>query len=340
MKRLPGTEVTQGATWTAADIGDLTGFTALVTGANSGIGYETVRALSDHGAHVVMGCRNEEKARKARDRLESELTRSSLELLALDLADLDSVRRGAEAFLSRHARLDLLVNNAGVMGTPYRQTADGFELQMATNHLGHFALTGLLLNRIVTTERSRVVTVSSHMHRLGRLDLDDVAHSTPHNPWVTYGTSKLANLLFTRELSRRLAGEGLATMALAAHPGWAQSNLAGNGTALSESRVRRTLGRTVGSTLGQTTANGALPVLCASTSPAVHSGDYVGPSRLFGLVGAPRLTRPSRPGRDGAAAAELWKCSEELTGVSYPLGAFVSAQRQTAPSERAESAVT
>ena len=206
--------------------------------------------------------------------------------------------------MSRHARLDLLVNNAGVMGTPYRQTADGFELQMATNHLGHFALTGLLLNRIVTTERSRVVTVSSHMHRLGRLDLDDVAHSTPHNPWVTYGTSKLANLLFTRELSRRLAGEGLATMALAAHPGWAQSNLAGNGTALSESRVRRTLGRTVGSTLGQTTANGALPVLCASTSPAVHSGDYVGPSRLFGLVGAPRLTRPSRPGHDGAAAAE------------------------------------
>jgi NAD(P)-dependent dehydrogenase (short-subunit alcohol dehydrogenase family) len=323
MKRLPGTEVTQGATWTAADIGDLTGFTALVTGANSGIGYETVRALSDHGAHVVMGCRNQEKARKARDRLESELTRSTLELLALDLADLDSVRRGAEAFLSRHARLDLLVNNAGVMGTPYRQTADGFELQMATNHLGHFALTGLLLNRIVTTERSRVVTISSHMHHLGRLHLDDVAHSTPHNSWVTYGTSKLANLLFTRELSRRLAGEGLATMALAAHPGWTQSNLAGNGTAFSDSRVRRTLGRTAGSTLGQTTVNGALPVLCAATSPAVHSGDYVGPSRLFGLVGSPRLTRPSRRGRDGASAAELWRCSEELTGVSYPLGAFV-----------------
>ena len=169
MKRIPGTEVTNGDTWTAEDIGDLTGVVALVTGANSGIGYETVRALTDHGAHVVMACRNGDKARKARDKLEGELTRSSLELLPLDLSDLDSVRRAAETFLSTHARLDLLVNNAGVMGTPYRQTADGFELQMATNHLGHFALTGLLLDRIVTTERSRVVTVSSHMHHLGHL---------------------------------------------------------------------------------------------------------------------------------------------------------------------------
>ncbi len=323
MNRIPGTEVTHGATWTAADIGDLTGETALVTGANSGIGYETVRALSDHGAHVVMACRNIEKARKARDKLEGELTRSSLELLPLDLSDLDSVRRAAETFLAAHARLDILINNAGVMGTPYRQTADGFELQMATNHLGHFALTGLLLDRIVTTQRSRVVTVSSHLHRLGRLRMDDVAHTSPRNPWITYGTSKLANLLFTQELSRRLAAEGLATMAVAAHPGWTQSNLAGNGTALSESRVRRTLGRTVGSTLGQTTAAGALPVLCAATSPAVHSGDYVGPSRLFGLAGPPRLTRPSRRGRDVAAAAELWRRSEELTGVTYSLGALV-----------------
>ena len=168
-----------------------------------------------------------------------------------------------------------------------------------------------------------MVTVSSHLHRLGHLKMDDVAHTSPGNPWAIYGDSKLANLLFTEELSRRLAGDGLATMAVAAHPGWTQSNLAGNGTALSDSRVRRKLGRTAGSTLGQTTATGALPVLCAATSPAVHSGDYVGPSRLFGLAGPPGLTRPSRRGRDVAAAAMLWRKSEELTGVSYPLGARV-----------------
>ena len=161
--------------------------------------------------------------------------------------------------LSDHARLDILVNNAGVMGTPYRQTADGFELQMATNHLGHFALTGLLLDRIVTTERSRIVTVSSHMHRIGRLRLDDVAGTVPRNTWVSYGTSKLANLLFTAELSRRLEVADLPTLALAAHPGWTRSNLAGNGAALGNSRLRRKLGRTAGTTFGQSTAAGALP---------------------------------------------------------------------------------
>ena len=186
------------------------------------------------------------------------------------------------------------------MGAPYRQTADGFELQMATNHLGHFALTGLLLDRIVTTERARVVTVSSHMHRVGRLELDDVAGVTPRNTWVTYGSSKLANLLFTAELARRLTAEGLPTLAVAAHPGWTRSNLAGSGVALGTSRVRRKLGRTAGATLGQSAAAGALPVLCAATSSSVRTGMYVGPARLFRLVGPPRdrPALPSRPGHD------------------------------------------
>ena len=309
------------AGWSADDIGDQTGRIALVTGANSGIGYQTARALAAHGAHVVLACRDAERARRAYEELDKDLDDCSVEILSLDLADLASVREAAAAFLRSHARLDLLVNNAGVMGAPFRQTADGFELQMATNHLGHFALTGLLLDRIVTTERSRIVTVSSHMHRVGRLRADNVAGTRRRNTWVEYGTTKLANLLFTAELSRRLAHAGLGTAALAAHPGWTRSNLAGSGAALGSSRVRRRLGRAAGRAFGQSAAAGALPVLCAATSRHVHNGQYVGPSRWFGMAGPPRLDRPSRRARDPEAAARLWAASEELTGVRYSVGA-------------------
>ena len=323
MSPIPGSEATGGATWSAGDIGDLTGRVALVTGANSGIGYETARALADHGAHVIMACRNEEKARRARDKLESELDRSSLELLGLDLADLVSVHRAAARVLASHARLDILINNAGVMGTPYRQTADGLELQMATNHFGHFALTGLLFDRIVTTERARVVTVSSHMHRMGHLETGDIAGTVPRNTWATYSNTKLANLLFTAELSRRLAAQSLPTLAVAAHPGWTRSNLAGSGVALGTSRVRRKVGRTAGATLGQSAAMGALPVLCAATSWSVRNGMYIGPARVFGLFGPPRVAQPSRRARDRANAAALWEASEHLTGVLYSVSAEV-----------------
>ncbi len=323
MTRIPGGEATGAPTWSTADVGDLTGRVALVTGANSGIGYETARALAEHGAHVILGCRNEERARRARDKMESQLERSSLELLELDLADLKSVRRAAGALLSNHARLDLVINNAGVMGTPYRQTTDGFELQMATNHLGHFALTGLLLDRLVTTERSRVVAVSSNMHRLGRLDLGDVAGTTKHSTWITYSTSKLANLLFVAELSRRLEAGGFRTLAVAAHPGWTRSNLAANGVALGNSRVRRRVGRAAGTTLGQSTAAGALPVLCAATASSIKTGQYIGPGGPFELSGPPALVQPSKRARDVALAAGLWAASEELTGVRYSVGAPV-----------------
>jgi NAD(P)-dependent dehydrogenase (short-subunit alcohol dehydrogenase family) len=323
VNRIPGGEATGSATWSAHDIGDLTGHVTLVTGANSGIGYETAKALADHGAHVILACRDREKARRARDKLESELDRSSLELLDLDLADLVSVRRAATAVLSEHARLDVLINNAGVMGTPYRLTADGFELQMGTNHFGHFALTGLLLDRIVTTERSRIVTVSSHLHRMGRLDRGDPTGASAHNTWMSYGTSKLANLLFTAELSRRLGAAGLPTLAVAAHPGWTRSNLAGNGASLGTNRLRRKLARTVGGVLGQSTAGGAVPILCAATAAAIGPGQYIGPSRLFGLYGPPRVTRPSGRASDAVAAVELWRASEELTGVRYSVDAPV-----------------
>ncbi|HWE66148.1 MAG TPA: oxidoreductase [Acidimicrobiales bacterium] len=309
--------------WGADDIGDLTGKVALVTGANSGIGYETASALAEHGAHVVMACRDLEKARRAADKLENDLDRSSLELLELDLSDLVSVRRAAGQFLAEHARLDLLINNAGVMGTPYRQTADGFELQMATNHLGHFAFTGLLLNRLLTSGRSRVVTVSSLMHRSGHIPFDDVAGATIRNSWLNYGSTKLANLLFTAELSRRLGVAGEPTMALAAHPGWTRSNLVGSGAAVGTSRVRAKASRVIGHHLGQSAATGALPTLYAATSPGLVSGQYIGPGHLFELFGPPTLVRGNRRARNAEDAARLWAISVELTEVRYPVPATV-----------------
>jgi NAD(P)-dependent dehydrogenase (short-subunit alcohol dehydrogenase family) len=320
------------STWGTDDIGDLTGSVALVTGANSGIGYETAGALAEHGAHVVLACRDLEKARRAYDKLENDLDRSSMEILPLDLSDLVSVRRAAEQFLAEHARLDLLINNAGVMGTPYRQTADGFELQMATNHLGHFALTGLLLDRLITSERSRIVTVSSHMHRIGHIDLSDVAGNTVGNTWAAYGRSKLANLLFVAELQRRLTGAGVGTVALAAHPGWTRSNLAGTGAAVGEKKLRARAARAAGHTFGQSAATGALPTLYAATARGVVGGQYVGPSHLFGLAGPPTIARPSRRARDTEVAARLWSISEMLTGVRYSVPGPVAAPESASTS--------
>ena len=302
-----------------------------MTGANSGIGFATARALADRGAHVVMACRNPEKARRAADVMESDLDRSSIELLTLDLADLVAVRRAAEQFLAGHARLDLLINNAGVMGTPYRQTPDGFELQMATNHLGHFALTGLLLPRLVTTDRARVVTVSSVAHRVGHIDFDDVAGNKVGNTWVHYGASKLANLLFTAELSRRLHEAGESVMAVAAHPGWTRSNLIGNGAALGNRRVRAKVSRVFGSFLGQTAAAGAGPTLYAATSPEMRSGQFIGPAHGAQLFGPPKVVHPSRRAGSAGDAARLWDISEELTGVRYHFRAPVRTPLPTEP---------
>jgi NAD(P)-dependent dehydrogenase (short-subunit alcohol dehydrogenase family) len=272
---------------------------------------------------VILGCRDLGRGRVAADKLEHSLDRSSIELLHLDLADLVAVRRAAEKFLAEHARLDLLINNAGVMGTPYRQTADGFELQMATNHLGHFALTGLLLDPLLASGRARVVTVSSLMHRIGHIDFDDVAGVKIRNTWSHYGNSKLANLLYSAELSRRLQAAGEPVMAVAAHPGWTRSNLIGNGAALGHGRLRARVGNRLGNTFGQSAAAGAGPSLYAATSPDVAPGQFIGPSHLAGLFGPPKVVRPSRQARNLGDAARLWEVSEELTGVHYRLPAPV-----------------
>ena len=303
--------------WSTSDIGDLSGSVALVTGANSGIGFETALALARHGSHVVLGCRNPDKAQAALTAITNSAGRASAEVLDLDLSDLVSVRRAAQAFTSGHDRLDLLINNAGVMGTPYRQTADGFELQMATNHLGHFALTGLLFDVLTSSGPSRVVTVSSQMHRIGAIDFSDVRGDTVANTWRAYGASKLANLLFVAELSRRLTAAGSATIALAAHPGWTRSNLAGTGASVGEHKLRAKLGTTVGHVLGQSAATGALPSLYAATADGVSSGQFYGPRYCFELFGPPKAVHPGKRAKDVSDQARLWEASEALTDVHY-----------------------
>ena len=311
------------STWSPEDIGDQTGRVALITGRQQRHRVRDGARLAERGAHVVLACRNAQKARGAADELENELDRSSIELLTLDLADLVAVRRAAGRFLAEHARLDLLINNAGVMGTPYRQTPDGFELQMATNHLGHFAFTGLVLDRLITSDRARVVTVSSLMHRIGHIDFGDVAGLKIRNTWSHYGNSKLANLLFTAELSRRLHEAGESVMAVAAHPGWTRSNLIGNGAALGAGKVRAK----VGSRLRH--ARPDRRRRCLADPVRRHlARRAVGPVHRSGAPGGAVRTADGRPPQPPGPeprrrGARLWEISEQLTDVHYPLPAPV-----------------
>jgi NAD(P)-dependent dehydrogenase (short-subunit alcohol dehydrogenase family) len=302
------------------DIVDLTGRTALVTGANSGVGYEAALELAAHGAHVVLACRDPERGAEALQRIEGLVPLMSLEVLLVDLSDQVSVHRAAQAFADRHDRLDILLNNAGVMAPPLRLTPDGFELQMATNHLGPFALTGLLLPHLLTTPGSRVVTVTSPMHRLGRIDPAQLAAPAHYERWTAYGRTKLANLLFTAELSRRLEAAGAATTALAAHPGWARTNLAAAGPSLGAGRLRRASARLAARSLGRPAHRGALPLLYAATVPGLPGGILVGPTGPGQLGGAAGVVSPAAKATRASDAAALWEASEALTGVHYDLG--------------------
>ncbi len=310
--------------WGVDEIGDLTGSVMVVTGANSGIGYEAAVELAAHGAHVVLACRDPAKAAEAADRIVGVAPAASVESLRLDLADQAAVRAAAAEFAGRHDRLDVLVNNAGVMATPPRVTADGLELQWATNHFGPFALTGLVLDRLLTTPGSRVVTVSSSFHRLGHLDparLDPAAVTTRR--WARYGATKLANLSFTFELDRRLRQAGAPTIAVAAHPGWARSSLIANGPGMGATGLQ---GRVLrwGQHFGQSTAAGALPLLYAATADGVTGGDFIGPGGLAGAFGPPVRASAARAARSAVDAAELWRISEFRTGVHYEFGVAAS----------------
>ena len=295
------------ARWTTDDVPDQRGRLAVVTGANTGLGFETARALAARGASVVLAVRNLEKGKEAAARIAVAAPDASVTVQELDLASLDSVRAAAAELQAAHQRIDLLICNAGVMYPPRQRTADGFELQFGTNHLGHFALTGLLLDRMLPTPGSRVVTVSSVGHRMmARINFDDLQWQRSYSRVRAYGQSKLANLMFTYELQRRLSGPGT-TIAVAAHPGFAATELMRNSPAAAA----------VTPLFSQNAAMGALPVLRAATGPGVLGGQYYGPRGFLGLRGYPTLTASTRRSHDAAVQRRLWAVSEELTGVTF-----------------------
>jgi NAD(P)-dependent dehydrogenase (short-subunit alcohol dehydrogenase family) len=304
--------------WTADRIPDQSGRTAVVTGANSGLGLVTARELARKGAAVVLACRNLEKGESARTEVEAHAPGAQLVLEELDLASLDSVREFAERFRAGHQGLDLLINNAGVMASPRRSTADGFELQFGTNHLGHFALTAQLIGEMEGREDARVVTLSSGAHRIGRIAFDNLGGDRRYFRWRAYGQSKLANLLFAIELDRRLRGAGSTVKSLAAHPGYAATNLQFAGPPAVDAAVMHVGNRL----LAQSDEMGALPTLYAATEPGLEGGTFCGPDGFLEQRGHPKPVAPNRAARDEQVARRLWEVSEQMTGVRFePAGA-------------------
>jgi NAD(P)-dependent dehydrogenase (short-subunit alcohol dehydrogenase family) len=301
--------------WTEADVPELAGRVAVVTGGNAGLGLQISRVLAGRGAHVVLACRSVEKGEAAAASIGGDTA-----VVRLDLASLASVRSAAEEIRGRYPRLDLLINNAGVMDIPYQRTADGFELTLATNHLGHFALTGLVLDRLLAAPGSRVVTMSSMAHLRGRVVVDDLQGERGYRPDAAYAQSKLANLLFTFELDRRLRTAGVQTSALAAHPGVVYTDLFATASKLEQTLLKPQL-RIINFWAVQDVRIGALPALRAATDPAARGGDYFGPRR-YGLrsrfyTGYPALVEPGDGARDTGVQARLWQLSEQLTGVQF-----------------------
>jgi len=300
--------------WSAEDIPDQAGRVAIVTGANSGLGYVTALELARHGAEVVMACRSAEKGEATAARIEDVASGPKPRVLQLDLGNLDSVGRFADSFSG--VRVDLLVNNAGVMMTPHQTTADGFELQLGTNHLGHFALTGLLLDALQRSDAGRIVTLSSNEHKGGRIDFDDLQQERDYSPRGAYQRSKLANAVFAIELDRRLRAAGSTTISAFAHPGYSATNLQSSGP----TGVAKVAMAITNRLVAQRPERGALPTLYAATAPGVEGGDYYGPDGFAEMRGFPTKTKAIADAYDLELGQRLWQLSEELTGVRYPLG--------------------
>ena len=302
--------------WTAAQMPSQAGKTILVTGANSGIGYQAALELARHGGRVLLGCRDAAKGEAAAANIRKAVGNAQDENVTLDMASLASIRAFAASFAARGLALDTLINNAGVMALAKREvTADGFERQFGTNHLGHFALTGLLLPALKQSSVARVVTVASLAHRSGRMTWDDLQSEKKYVPWDAYNTSKLANILFARELDRRARTEGLALLSVPVHPGVSRTKIFENGPGTSNLKAR--VVKLLGFALTQDDAMGALPTEYAATAPGVEGGAYIGPSGFGELKGYPKAVEPRPQAMDREAGERLWKISEQLTGLSY-----------------------
>jgi len=303
------------ANWTTKDIPPQAGKLAVITGAG-GLGYETALALAEAGARVIVAGRNPQKGAEAVRALKAATPGADVAFEALDLADLAAIRAFAERMIACGEPIDLLINNAGVMMPPKRRTTvDGFELQFGTNHLGHFALTGRLLPLLRAATAARVVGVSSGAHHSGRIRFDDLQWTEGYRPWAAYAQSKLANLMFARELQRRSTAEGWGVASIAAHPGYARTELIANGPGLGGPMA--IVSGVVGLVASQSAAEGALPTLLAATAPEARPGGYYGPKDMMELKGPPVPARVAKPAQDEAAARRLWSVSEDLTGVRF-----------------------
>jgi NAD(P)-dependent dehydrogenase (short-subunit alcohol dehydrogenase family) len=305
------------AAWKPADVPDQSGRIALVTGANSGIGFEAARALAARGAHVLLAVRDLARGQAAQTRIASALPHARLEVLQLDLGDLAQVRDAAARVNERHGRLDVLCNNAGVMAIERGLSRDGFELQLAVNHLGHFALTGSLLPSLLASVAGRVVTVTSLVHKVGRIRFDDLDGARSYERWSAYAQSKLANLLFAYELQRRLTRIGVPAISAACHPGYAATNLQLVAPQAEGRKLSASFFRVSNGLFAQSAERGAWPTLFAATAPSVQGGECVGPGGPGGIWGPPKIVETSAASRDEAIAARLWEVSAQRTGVSY-----------------------
>jgi NAD(P)-dependent dehydrogenase (short-subunit alcohol dehydrogenase family) len=295
------------AKWTHNDIANQSGKIVLVTGANSGTGFEAAKELAGKNATVIMAVRSLEKGNEAAAKIKKDFPKADVTVMKLDLSSLASVRKFSADFIAKHDRLDILINNAGVMVPPYSKTEDGFELQFGTNHLGHFALTGLLIDLLLKTPNSRIVTMSSMAHKSGKVDFNDLHREKKYKKMETYGQSKVANLFFTYELQRKLEAIGSKTIAVAAHPGWAVTNLS----------QHHKLFEIIAPVFGQTALEGAWPLLYAATDSDVKGGDYYGPEGFMEIKGHPKKVLSNTYSQNLQVADQLWEKSVELTGVKF-----------------------
>ncbi len=303
--------------WTTSNIPDLSGKLIIVTGGNSGLGYESVKAFADKGAKVVLASRSVEKGEAAKKKILAQITNGTITVMQLDLMDFSSIKNFVSKFKEQYKRLDILMNNAGIMTVPYGLTKDGYESQIGTNHLGHFLLTGLLIELIINTHESRVVNVSSSAHKYGKMDFRNLLfkNGKDYSPMKAYARSKLANLLFTYELQRLFKAKNINSIALAAHPGFSHTNL---GRHL-ESKLWYRLLRPLIELIPQSAAMGSLPQIRAAVDPLVKGGEYYGPGGFTEMSGHPVLVKSNRTSHNREDAKKLWELSEELTGISYKI---------------------